>query len=301
MVVKNGTLPRTGDLEAFVAITEEGGVNGAARRMRVPKSTISRRLSRLEDELGIRLFRRNRLKLELTDPGRRLLHLCQDALDSVTSVTLAAAEIRSLPRGTIRLSAPSDLATHHDLWLGFAKRHPEIELQLTLSNRYVDVVREGYDAALRGGRGDDETLIARKLGEYPLTAVASPAYRDAHGVLEHPGELREHSALLLNTFKRNPQATPKPPHRHLYINDLHLVKEGALRGMGIAVLPTHLVQDELASGHLVAILPAYDPLQVPLFAVYPERPFLRPAVTALLDYMSKAFAGDGGCTSDTTR
>lgn len=287
-----GTALELADLAVFRSVASAGGVNGAARALRLPRSTISRRLARLEQDLGVRLFVRAKQRLSLTDDGARLLERTRGILDDVEDLVADARGVRTRVHGRLRMSAPLDLAGERELWLGLIARFPEVSFEVELTNRYVDVVREGYDIALRAGTGADASLVVRRLGTYALHAVASPAYVARWGKLRAPVELRAHSCLLLARFApRAGHPGPQAPHRHVLLDDPHLVREGARRGLGIAILPASLVRSDIEDGTLVPVLDAYDPLRVPLYAVHADRRLLPATIRAVLDHFAAELAG----------
>lgn len=267
-------------------------MNGAARALKIPRSTISRRLARLEAQLGVRLFHRTAQRLSLSEAGERLLARARAIVEHVEDLVDDAQGVSTTPRGRLRVSAPLDLSGDPSLWLDLFARYPEVSFEVELTNRYVDVVREGYDLAMRAGRGDDESLTLRRLGAYELFAVASPEYVRRHGRLREPRDLRAHSCLLLSPLTRRPgETSPKPPHRHLVLDDAQTVLQGALRGMGIAILPRALVGEHLERGALLTVLDAYAPLTVPLYAVYPDRTLLPATVRVFIEHMQRTFGG----------
>lgn len=285
----HGTLPSSEDLETFLAIVEVGSLTGAARAMGQPKSTLSRRLARLEDALGVRLLVRNRQRLELSASGLALLEPARQALTQLRELATAADESRAVPEGRLRVSIPIDLLGRRDVWLGFAEAYPGVALELEPTNRHVDPVAERFDLALRGGRGSDESLIARHVGTYRLIAVASTGYVERYGVLESPADLRRHSCILFRAMGHRPGHPDRPeaPHRHTICPDEGTALEGAVRGLGVAILRDDVARPFLDSGALVPVLDAYNPLEVPVFAVYPERAHLRAAVTAFIEYVGE--------------
>jgi DNA-binding transcriptional LysR family regulator len=285
----HGAIPSSEDLETFLAIADAGSLTAAARAMGQPKSTLSRRLARLEELLGVRLLLRNRHRLELSETGVALLEPARQALTLLREFANAADQSRAVPEGRLRVSIPMDLLGQRDLWLGFAERFPNVALELEPSNRYVDLVAERFDLALRGGRGPDESLVARPVGSYRLVAVASPEYVARFGALDEPAALRRHSCILFRAMGHRPEHPNRPdlPHRHIICPDEGFALEGARRGLGVAILRAEVVQPDVDAGALVSVLDAYNPLVVPLYAVYPERSYLRAAVTALIDYVSE--------------
>ena len=285
----HGAIPSSEDLETFLAIAKAGSLTAAARAMGQPKSTLSRRLARLEELLGVRLLLRNRHRLELSETGVALLEPARQALTLLREFANAADQSRAVPEGRLRVSIPMDLLGQRDLWLGFAERFPNVALELEPTNRYVDLVAERFDLALRGGRGPDESLVARPVGSYRLVAVASPKYVARFGALEEPAALRRHSCILFKAMGHRPGHPDRPdlPHRHIICPDELTALDGARRGLGVAILRSEVVQPDVDSGALIPVLKAYNPLVVPLYAVYPERSHLRAAVTAFVDYVSK--------------
>lgn len=284
---ENGTAPHTEDLEALLAVVDHGGLGAAARALGVPKTTVSRRLDRLEATIGVQLMARSRQSVQPTDEGARVVERAREVLRDVASLVASARGAHDVPRGRIRVSAPADLAAYAEVWLTFMESHPRVELQLEFTNRYVDVVREGFDLAMRGGRGDDEALITRRLGAYALRAVAAPAWVQEHGRLREPKDLRARPCVLLQAFRGG--GRPPDGVRHLVLNQTDLVYAACLRGLGVAVLPAPLVDADVAAGRLEPVLDAYDPLTVPLYAAYSDRRFLPASILALLDHVSAAF------------
>lgn len=282
-------VPASEDLETFLAINESQSLTAAARALGQPKSTLSRRIARLEELLGVRLFVRNRHRLELSESGVALLEPARHAMTVLRELVDAADQSKAVPEGRLRVSIPLDLLGRHDIWLGFAENFPKVALELEPSNRFVDPVAERFDLALRGGRGQDDSLVARPMGSYRLVAVASPAYVNQHGLLDEPASLRRHSCILFRGMAHRPGYPDRPelPHRHVICPDEGTALEGAKRGLGVAVLRVELVESSLRDGTLLSVLEAYNPLLVPVYAVYPERAYLRAAVTAFMDYVSE--------------
>lgn len=284
----DATRPLTEDLEALVAVVDGAGLAGAARALGVPKSTVSRRVQRLEAGLGVQLLARGRQAVRLTDAGLEVVDRARAALAELDALAAAAAGREARPQGRLRLSAPADLAAHAEVWVGFLARFPEVELHVEFTNRYVDVVREGFDLAVRGGRGDDEALMTRRLGAYALRAVASPSWAAANPPLRAPAELRERSCVLLRPFSGDPP--PPPGGRHLIFNQLALVLRAAVEGHGVAILPAPLVQPAIEAGQLLPVLSAYDPLVVPLYAAFAGKRRRSAAAEALMAHLQAAFA-----------
>ncbi|MDX2013233.1 MAG: LysR family transcriptional regulator [Myxococcaceae bacterium] len=294
-VRKAGTaLPETKDLEVFRAVFTEGGVNAAGRALGLPRSTVSRRLSQLESALRVRLFTRHGQMVTPTEEGARLAERTKDLLSGLEDLCAEARGVDEEPTGRVRLSAPADLSGERDLWVKLFRAFPRLAFELEFTNRYVDVVREGFDLALRGGRGTDDQLVVRKLGGYELWAVASPGYVKQHGRATAPVELRRHTLLLLSPLAARPEAPmPRAPHRHLVVGDPQVARHAALDGLGVAILPRALVLRDLARRALVPFVEAYAPLRVPLFAAFPTRRLMPASLRLVLDHLGHAFSVDG--------
>ena len=278
LVAENGTGPRADDLRIFVIALEAGSLTAAAARLGVPKSTVSRRLARLEDMLGARLLVRSPSGLVPTDAGRVALEPARALLDDLSALRDLIRGSSVTPRGRLRVSAAEDLAGM-PWWIEFAARYPEVRLEVEFSNRYVDLVREGFDLALRGGRGEDETLIARRIGTYRLRAVASPEWVERHGTFQPGDALFSRGAVVLSRpGRRTTQAA-----RIIVVNDNGTALQGALRGLGVAVLAEHVCGSHVERGALRTVHPSYDPLDVPVFAVFPDRRYMPAALSAFLD------------------
>ncbi|MEZ4294588.1 MAG: LysR family transcriptional regulator [Polyangiaceae bacterium] len=287
-------MPSLDDIAVFVKVIEEGSVSAAARRLGLPKSTVSRRLTQLEEVLGAQLVRRSGRGLSLTDVGRSFSDAATGLLADMEELVELAGGHAAAPRGRLRVSAPADLAALSEAWIGFAERYPEVELELSFSNRYVDVVSEGFDLALRGGRGEDQSLVARSLGTYSLRAVASPEHVARAGKPSGPAEIKKHDCVLLHPFRQRTGTLPRGRSagrgRHTVVSDLSAALLGAIRGLGIAILPAYVCDGAIAEGKLVPVLDEWNPLRVPIYAVYPERRFLSAAARVFLDHVSGALA-----------
>ncbi|MEM7156645.1 MAG: LysR family transcriptional regulator [Myxococcota bacterium] len=275
------------DLRTFVTAVEEGSLGSAARRLQQPKSTVSRRLHRLEEQLGTRLLHRTPRGLGQTDAGRVAFAPARAILEDLASLRELARAGMAEPRGHLKVSIPRDLAGL-PCWMAFAQAHPQVVTELEFTNRYVDVVGEGFDLALRGGRGEDTTLIVRRVGTYRLRAVASPAWLEEHGPIEDPDEVRTQECVLFAPFRQTGRRG-RAHRRHLIANDLSTVLDGALRGLGIAFLPDHLCLEALGDQRLIAVHPDYDPLEIPLYAAYPDRRTMPAASSAFIDAVAEFF------------
>src|SRR5258706_6621745 len=254
----------TSALIAFTRTVEANSLSRAAAALGAPRATIGRRLARLEERLGVRLLRRTTRALALTDAGDAFYRHARVVLDAVEQAEASVRQSDSVVRGTLRVATPPMLdPSFNALVCDFARAYPEVQIHVDASSRYVDLLREGYDVALRAGSELEPGLVARTVARTSAVAVAAPAYLALHGTPKKARDLREHKCLV--GFMRGglPQTHwPKAGGGKISIegsfvtNDITLLVDAALRGLGIAVLPALLVGAPLENGELVRVLPA---------------------------------------------
>ncbi len=286
------------DLATFVRVAEHGTLAGAARALNVPKSTVSRRVSRLEDALGVSLLVRSGRAIALTDDGERLAARSSVALRELFDVEQELRESDGAPRGTLRLTCAPDLARQSNLTgllIEYRARHPAVSVDVTLTNRVVDLVEEGFDVALRPNATilrDASTLMGKKLLEERVGLFASQSYIDRAGAPRTPQELLEHDCLAHPLMMRGglPLIGPgeKEPRRYplreaIIVNDFATLSDLVYRGAGIGVF----FQRVESSGHgLVRVLPEYTLPSSALWIVWPSSRQLSPRVRAFVDLAS---------------
>ncbi len=250
------------DLQTFVEVANAGGVSPAARRLGVSKSIVSRRLFRLEAELGVQLLARTTRGAALTEVGDTFrdhaARVCAE-MDVARETILPAGELR----GRLRIAAPLSFGTTHlaPVFAELARHHPLLSVHASYTDRFVDIVGEGFDCAIRVGYLPDSNLIARRIGPIHGRLVASPDYIKQHGAPETPDELLTHQALMQGTevwplSDGDKTVTLHPQGRFKADNGVALVA-AAVAGLGIAALPDFLTEDHLASGALVPVMTRY--------------------------------------------
>lgn len=289
------------DVEVFVKVVDAGGVSAAARALDLPKSTVSRRLARLESELGVRLLQRTSRAQALTEAGRAYHAKVAAAFGELAAAGSALEACEEVPRGTLRLTAPPDLAAPvADVVVGFTAKNPEVVVEVELSNRYVDLVAEGFDLAIRAGRLRDSSLVAKKLLSSRIRLYASPAYLEARGIPRTPRDLEKHEAVMFRPKDGKVRWLLEGPkgktasvevHGRVGCSDFGLVRHVASVGAGIAALPEAAAAPDLASGLLVHVLPEWSGDGGTMSLVYPSARLLPLKVRAFRDYALQTFPG----------
>lgn len=280
------------ELLAFSKAVDARSLSRAAVELGVPRATLSRRLARLEERLGVRLLRRTTRSLTITDAGEALYRHARIVLDAVQAAEESIRQREDHVQGNLRVSAPPMMnAAFFDLVADFATAYPRVRLQMHFSTRHVDLQRDGYDVALRAGSQFEPGVVARTLMRFEFIAVASPAYLANHGTPASARQLRQHRCLM--GFARG-----ELPGTHWTAAGRRLLVEGALfsnsqellcrwaeRGLGIAFVPSIAVQSRLDAGDLIAVMPAVLRSEGRIALVYPERELVPPAVRAFVDFM----------------
>jgi DNA-binding transcriptional LysR family regulator len=262
------------DLRTFVDVADAGGVSSAARRLGVSKSIVSRRLFRLEAELSVQLLARTTRGAALTEAGvtfrEHAARVCAE-IDIALETIMPAGELR----GRVRIAAPLSLGPTHlaPVFAEMAQRHPLLHVQASYSDRFVDIIGEGFDCAIRLGYLNDSNLIARRVGSITGKLVASPNYIGQHGAPETPDELLTHQALMQGTetwqFIDGDKTISIHPQGRFKADNGTALAAAAVAGLGIALLPDHLIEGYLDSSALVQVMPRYP---VPTGGMFVVRP-----------------------------
>ncbi|AKQ57255.1 LysR family transcriptional regulator [Bordetella hinzii] len=291
------------DLFYFSQVVDQGGFSAAARVLDIPKSRLSRRISQLEERLGVRLLQRTTRRLRLTTAGERYLHYCREMTASARAAEEAMRQLQTQPSGPVVVSCPISIAQQllAPLLPEFMDTWPEVSIQMLATNRRVDLINEGVDLALRvRTRLDtDAELVVRQLGAASGTLVASPAYLQRHGAPDSPEDLVHHMTLSFNdpqtevvwslhNGEGQERAITVAPR--LCCNDFIVLTEAAVRGRGIALLPSVATQAELRRGELVPVLPDWRSPEGIVHCIYPSRRGMIPAVRAFLDFLFERLA-----------
>ena len=279
----------------FIEVAKQQGFAPAARALDLSTSAVSRYVIDLEDWLGVQLFQRTTRKLSLTDAGKAYLARCQRVVAEIDDIKQTASEQQAEPQGVLRISAPLFIAKTciQDLLPGYLDYYPHVDVEIVAVDRYVDLIEEGFDLAIRAGELQDSTMIARKLMDVRLLLVASPAYLKQYGMPKTIAELKNHNCLVdtaasyVNHWPITERKNQKPfiAHGRVRVNNGEIARSLALVGVGIALLPAFFVTEDIQKGQLVSFLASKVQFDAGLFAVYPQRRHLSPNVRSFIDYL----------------
>ena len=292
------------DMLYFAEVVERGGFAAAGRALGIPKSRLSRRVSDLESQLGVRLLQRTTRKLSLTEVGEAYLRHCQAMRESAQAAWDTVAQVQTAPRGTIRVSCPVTLAQTvlGELMPAFLLLHPLVRVDMQVSNRVVNLVEEGVDVALRvrSSLDDSASMVIKRLDTARQLLVASPELLIRQGTPQTLDDLTQLDSIAMSApdgratwHLTNPQGVEQVVHHHpRYVaDDLLTLKFAALAGTGICWLPDYMCHEEMRDGRLVQVLREWAPTPSIVHAVFPSRRGLSPAVRSFLDYLGEAMPG----------
>ena len=285
------------DLRTFVEVADAGGVSSAARRLGVSKSIVSRRLGRLEAELGVLLLARTTRGAALTDAGvtfrDHAAKACSE-IDAARETLFPAGDLS----GRLRIAAPLSFGPTHfaPVLATLASRHPQLQVHTCYSDRFVDLVTEGFDCAIRVGYLADSSLVARRVGPLYGKLVASPAYVRAHGAPESPEDLMQHEALMQGmeawTFMDGRAVVTVHPRGRFKADNATALAAAAVAGLGIAWLPDGITDEHIVSGALVQVMPRHPPPPAGVYVLRPPGPHPARKVRVLTELLIECFDRD---------
>lgn len=288
------------DVAVFVRVVERGSFTLAADELELSRAVVSKYVSRLEERLGARLLNRTTRRLSLTEAGAALFEASRGALERIEEAEGAVAQLQSEPRGRLRVSAPMSFGILHlgTAMAEFARAYPRVTLDVRLDDRYVNLVEEGVDVAIRIGNLTDSSLVARKLTTTRAVACASPAYLAEHGEPETPEDLATHDCLLYSYLStanvwrftaRDGREIPVAVTGSFRINNGIVLAEAAAAGQGILMAPSFYVAPHLRDGRLKRILGDYRLRELGIHAVWPQRGHVAPKVRAFVEFLARRF------------
>jgi len=291
------------DLLLFARVADLGSFSRAAERLGVPKSTVSRRVSALESRLGERLLQRTTRKLTLTELGQAVLEHAHHVAEEVEAAASLAQNRQVQPSGRLRVTMPGDLGNLvlAPMLAQFALKHPAIVLEVDLSSRFVDLIGEGYDLAIRMGElRDDASLAARRVAVFTNCLYASPAYLKRRGTPPGPEALMEHEALQITsrsgdpmpwTLHRGTQRWHGIPPTRAMVNSPELLMRMAVKGAGIAIVNDHFALAHVKRKELARVLPDWRPAPVSAWAVFPGRRLMPAKTRVFIDALAATLTG----------
>lgn len=283
------------DVPLFVRVVESGSFTAAAAALGREKSSVSRSVARLEDDLGVRLLQRSTRRLSLTDAGQAFYERVRGAMSGVEEAATAAQEQGTEPRGVVRVSGPPDIDSLGlaELLAEFCAQYPKIHVELTLTARAVDIVGEGFDLALRGGQLADSGLVARRAGFTDLAIFGSPEYLKRHGRPQVFSDVAQHPCVLFRGHGGRVTWTLDGPNGKesvdvtgpISVDHMAFVARAVAAGVGLGLLPIPLVHAFAKIGPLEVVLPDYRIRGAALFVVLPSSAFVPARVALLRDFL----------------
>jgi DNA-binding transcriptional LysR family regulator len=287
-------------MRTIVAAVETGSFTAAGERQGISKALVSKYVGQVEGQLGVRLFNRSTRRLSLTEEGQRYYDQAVPLLEEFSVMVDNVTGAQSSPRGLLRVSMPQTFGemSLSPLIPKFLEAYPDLSLDLQLSDRMIDMLEEGIDVVIRIGGVDDSSLIARHIRTLPLMLCASPAYIVEQGEPLSAEDIAQHTCIIDSNFRIGKQwpiidpqgqTTSIDVSSNVAVNSPRAVKEIAIAGGGIGMIPRFIIESELQTGVLKEILPAYKTLEFGLFAIYPHRRYLSKKVRCFIDFLMDEF------------
>jgi DNA-binding transcriptional LysR family regulator len=287
-------LNRIGDIAAFVAVVKAGSFTLAAKSTGLTRSAVGKSIVRLENQLGVRLLNRTTRRLSLTDEGALMFERCRQILEDLEEVDQMMATRRLRPTGVLRLTAPLSLGQRLVLPVldAFLEKWPELQANITFNDRFVDIIEEGFDIAIRIGEPkDDSRIITRTIGWQHMVTCASPAYLARRGTPMHPSQLPGHDTIFfVNAERRRSWRYHTPEGEFVFegpgrlnIESSEAMRASAIAGFGLVNLPSYLFEDALRDGRLVMLLEEFRTPPEPIRVLFPTKRQLSPRVRAFVD------------------
>lgn len=292
-------MDKVASLRAFVKVVETGSFAEAGRQLRLSRSAISKYVAELEQSLGVQLLNRTTRHANPNENGQIYFERAVSVLSELDAADQAVAQAQSTPSGLLRINAPMSFGT---LRLGpaiaqFMEKYPDVKLHLVLSDDLLDPVREGFDVTLRIAELESSSLIARKIAPIDRAVCASPDYLARHGIPAHPRDLRDHVSLAYGFLVTGNQWKLTgadgdhwiQPSWSLCVNNAEVLRDAAIRGRGVALIPTFIAGEPLANGALRAVLEDYRAPPLALYAIYPPTRRLSLKVRLFIDFLVERF------------
>jgi DNA-binding transcriptional LysR family regulator len=283
------------EIAVFTRVVQAGSFTAAARALGMPKSTVSRKVSDLEERLGARLLQRTTRRLSLTDAGRTYFDYGVRIVSELEAAESAVGSLQDKPRGLLRVTTGTNASWVGDIVVEFMKRNPEVQVELLATGRTVDLVDERFDVAIRAGTLADSSLVARKLGNAAWFLVATPAYLKKHRRPRAPDDLKDHACLLFGTgamtvelrLERGDDTAHVAVSARLLVSDFDVLYMAAVGGLGIGLLPAFRCVEDLRTHRLERVLPEWAAPSIPVHVVYPTARHLSAKVKAFVEFVQR--------------
>ena len=287
-------------LRAFTQVVVSGGFAAAAREMGLSRSAVNKLVIGLENELGVQLLHRSTRVVTPTETGLAFYERCVEILATLEEAERSVRQLHGEPRGRLRVNAPMSFGTMHlaPALADFLVQYPDLQVQLTLNDRFIDPIEEGFDVTVRIAEGQKTaSLIVHPLVSAQRVLCASPIYLESYGIPSHPHQLRHYSCLHYGQLAiQNQWTLIGPDGEHtlcvngvLCSNNGEVLRDAAVRGLGITLLPKFLVEPELQQGTLQIILPSYHPPELLIQVIYPVNRHLSTKIRLLVDFLQERF------------
>ncbi len=281
----------------FAAVADAGSFTAAARQLDMPRSTVSRKVSQLEEQLGARLVQRTTRKLSLTDVGRAYHQHARRIVDELHQAEQAVTKMQATPRGHFRITLPLHFDYLRSVVAGFLRDYPDVQIEMLCTDRVVDLVEEGFDLSIRAGPLADSTLIARRLGALRSHVVASPDFLSKHGEPQSPSDLQDLPGILFGAgasregwrLESQSGSLRVKPRARLTVNDFGMVRDAALAGLGAALIPSDAIAEDVRSGRLRQLLCSWSSPPTPISALYPSTLYVSPTLRVFLEHLQAHF------------
>ena len=297
-------MDRLTEMEAFIRVVELGGFTDAARKMGVSKSAVSKHVAALEARLGARLLNRTTRRVSPTEIGLAYYDRATRVISDATEADAMASSMQATPKGELRVSGPLSFGVRHlaPAVGAFLTAYPEVSARVSLDDRFVELVAEGYDLAIRIGALPDSSLMAKKLAESAMLLIASPDYLARNGTPETVEALADHQLLHYSNLSSGNAWRLRGPHGEerqvratgrLTLNNGDALLRAAEDGLGIVLSPAFICSEALRDGRVAEVCPRSRPEPVGIWAVYPSGRFLQPKLRVFIDFLSERFRGKG--------
>lgn len=293
------------EIGVFIEVVRSGSFNQAARKLNMPNSTVSHKITSLEKRLGTTLLRRTTRKLNITAAGETYYRKCLAGLNEIEAAEVDLSALKNEPQGLLRVTAPVELGQSilPHLISEYISLYPQVSVDLLLTERRIDLLGEGFDLAIRAGELKDSSLVAKKIGSSFFAVYASTQYIKTHSAIRTPRDLQNHSCIAFAPLGSEQWKLTGPKgvstitiKKNIITNDLSTIKKLALESCGVALLPAHLCRHEVSELKLQRLLPDWRTQLSPIHFVYPQQKFVTPKLSRFMSFaferMKKTFEHD---------